>query len=767
MPVIRYTEAQIALAGRRGLEAPLLGLVYLGILIYCLAADSVFYAVAATLAVGLNILAVRRTREVYVNTKFVTAAVLLATVQLILELAMTGLTTRVLLILGRYLVIIQLCKLFQRKSNRDYVQLLAMNLLLVTSLSLVFEALSYALVLVAYLALAVYTTMAFTLKRGLDAASTRRLSTEAAPLPPQPLTRNAVRNWPVHPLWGRTGVATVSLLAAAGVVFLLAPRLEQPAARAAGADSVISGFAAGVQLGRPTHLKVSNEVLMRFHVRRGTPGQGTYLPAQRLDAYQRSSWYVHWPMVLRGAPRAEPAPLPESMLADTMVLSVSMKPALLPHLFAPHPTLAVNPEQGGARIIRSEAWVSTGRVRPDQQFRYEAYCLPQPLTEEHMNRLNRIRRYRLGPSTGPAAPLLGARPQRTVVVPGRVRDLARQWCADLLGGRRNGRQGLAIANRIRGKLAQRCKYTLDLTEADPGCDGVEDFLFNMRKGHCEYFASALTLMCRSLGVRARLVTGFRVNEFDPQAGEYLVRARDAHAWTEVHTDHADWVVVDATPGGPPGGEGSWWERAADYWQELRFLWQDKVLGYNEAARERLGRWVIECLSGLWAWITATAADITNGAVRLVVSGQVSQAMMWLAAIIGAAGLIVEALVVYGLLRKGAASRREVRRKLGISMRQLRFMVGLFRLLRRRGIRCERDQTMMEFAAGAAEKLHLPPELLTDLIDLYYRLRWGPPGEAAAVAAQIAAAEGKVSHLRELLAGASARPISESTGSPCG
>ena len=80
-------------------------------------------------------------------------------------------------------------------------------------------------------------------------------------------------------------------------------------------------------------------------------------------------------------------------------------------------------------------------------------------------------------------------------------DLARQWCRDLLAARPvdpavRGPSDLAIAQRIADRLRQDYAYSLDLSSADPDRDAVEDFLFYMKQGHCEYFASALTVMCR-------------------------------------------------------------------------------------------------------------------------------------------------------------------------------------------------------------------------------------------------------------------------------
>ncbi len=80
-------------------------------------------------------------------------------------------------------------------------------------------------------------------------------------------------------------------------------------------------------------------------------------------------------------------------------------------------------------------------------------------------------------------------------------------------------------------------------------DVVSFFLFEAREGACDWFASALALMCRAVGIPARVVTGFYSDEVSD--GDLIIRANGAHAWVEAYMDGHGWVTLDATPGGPP------------------------------------------------------------------------------------------------------------------------------------------------------------------------------------------------------------------------
>jgi transglutaminase-like putative cysteine protease len=101
-------------------------------------------------------------------------------------------------------------------------------------------------------------------------------------------------------------------------------------------------------------------------------------------------------------------------------------------------------------------------------------------------------------------------------------------------------------NTLKDYLVSNFIYSLYTERPEGGASVVEHFLFESREGYCEHFATAMTLMARSIGIPARLVTGFlsvRKNEF----GNYhLVRQSDAHSWVEAYID-GKWVLFDPTP----------------------------------------------------------------------------------------------------------------------------------------------------------------------------------------------------------------------------
>ena len=87
------------------------------------------------------------------------------------------------------------------------------------------------------------------------------------------------------------------------------------------------------------------------------------------------------------------------------------------------------------------------------------------------------------------------------------------------------------------------QYELQPVERDPGVDPVEDFVTRHRIGHCEFFASALALMLRQVGIPSRLVVGYKGGEWTDQS-YYLVRNLHAHAWVEAYIEPSDDVARD-------------------------------------------------------------------------------------------------------------------------------------------------------------------------------------------------------------------------------
>ncbi|GAB4334077.1 MAG: hypothetical protein Kow0099_06050 [Candidatus Abyssubacteria bacterium] len=144
---------------------------------------------------------------------------------------------------------------------------------------------------------------------------------------------------------------------------------------------------------------------------------------------------------------------------------------------------------------------------------------------------------------------------------------------------------------IQSYLENNYQYSLDLA-APVTDDPLYDFLFITKAGHCEYYATAMTIMVRMVGVPARLAKGFQKGQWNSDGNFYEVRQRDAHAWVEVYFPDYGWIPFDPSP---RAGADQYFEAQRSplaRWISKKTLlmqlqWRRYVVGYNESSRSKL------------------------------------------------------------------------------------------------------------------------------------------------------------------------------------
>lgn len=109
-----------------------------------------------------------------------------------------------------------------------------------------------------------------------------------------------------------------------------------------------------------------------------------------------------------------------------------------------------------------------------------------------------------------------------------------------------GESPQAILHRVDSFFQKNFRYSLKLTGKNKHLTPLSTFLLQSRSGHCEYFATATTLLLRAAGIPARYVVGYSVHEFSSLEKQYIVRSRHAHAWTMAYINNK-WQAFDTTP----------------------------------------------------------------------------------------------------------------------------------------------------------------------------------------------------------------------------
>lgn len=320
-------------------------------------------------------------------------------------------------------------------------------------------------------------------------------------------------------------------------------------------------------------------------------------------------------------------------------------------------------------------------------------------------------------------------------------------------------QPARIAQALEGYLRDRgeFQYSLKPVRRSQGVDPVEDFVTDHRSGHCEYFASALTLMLRSLNIPARLAIGFKGGEWNAAGQYYQVRELHAHAWVEAYVppdslpnnlandkkarQNGAWLILDPTPRRSEEddladrfGIGAV-KRLLDLTQ---LVWTNYVLGMDsqrqqEAIYQPLIQRLEETLQGLTEeegrqrirqWLT----DFANRRLGLshgLFSWQgLLTSMVALLLLIGV-GKMAQAVAIR--LRRWLARRPAARRR---AARRVEFYEQFENLLARYGMPRMQNQTQREFALATGG--HLAESPLTQpssplprrIADAYYRVRFG-------------------------------------------
>jgi len=177
----------------------------------------------------------------------------------------------------------------------------------------------------------------------------------------------------------------------------------------------------------------------------------------------------------------------------------------------------------------------------------------------------------------------------------------------------------ARADAVERFLQTEYDYSLNSGVRIHTVDPVAWFLLDGKAGHCEFFAGAMVVMLRHLGVPARMVGGYSGGDISPDGDELVVREANAHAWVEVWLgDGPGWVSYDPTPPiGVPGlGNVSGWERIRWAWQQAELLWDQKLLTFGLGEQ-------LDLIEGLVEWVRAIPNLIQRRSVVLSISAVVA------------------------------------------------------------------------------------------------------------------------------------------------
>ncbi|MBI5497183.1 MAG: DUF3488 domain-containing protein [Deltaproteobacteria bacterium] len=483
----------------------------------------------------------------------------------------------ILLGAGYALCLLVVVRLLNRETPAHDLQLYALSLLLVLDAAALNINWVYAPCFLAYTVAIVWALTTRELKRAAMDDHRARAGTGAgeAPLWREP---GVLRGR----FFAATAVIAVAVLLATLSLFIVFPRVGLGMLRLAGGRT--SGFATSVRLGGQGLISPDNSVVMRVtEVDGDEPLPLTlYFRGSAFDRYDGVGW-VRSEELARGLGAAH-ARMPRAS-GPTRRYRVALEPLSVPYLFTagnvgrvsvvPGPRLLAAPavpfRDGLGDLVLASS--------PDELTTYEVEAsLDLSLDPARVDEAE------------PFPPVVRERFLDTSLLGERATALARRWTAEAT-------TPWARVNAIRERLSDYA-YTVEDEPPPPGVSPLDHFLFTRRAGHCEYYATALAMLSRAVGVPARMVGGYQGGAGHPQ-GYTVLRQSDAHAWAEVWLPGLGWWQVDATPRNilnrPPL---SWTARLAE---SLQQAWEEYVVDFGLTNQVTAAQGVAAALSRLRTW----------------------------------------------------------------------------------------------------------------------------------------------------------------------
>ena len=685
-----------------------------------------------------------------------------------------------LVAMGHFTLLLQLLLLYARKSAREYAQLLVISVVQLIGASVLSVSMSYAVLLLAYCTVGMATLLLFHLRTVEErVAAEHAAAGGVAGSSPRPRFNHTAGRGAKRAL-RQTGLSALAVTAAVTlVVFVALPRsggaranAAFDAARPAGTTRS-TGFSPEVRLGDGPLGSGSQEPVLHLQVRDGSMNLGTpNLPwlvrGMALDDYDPATF--RWRRSLLSDLANRPVP-PHGLIfpsarAGRRVLTAEIT------VRRGGPTVVFGvvsqPSAVGGAGFRPYSFYGPGMPSVvynalDQQLTSSStvpagasYRLEWPPTTPLFNRPANETRPEVNPPGVDAWARSRARPdfsrldhdprpnarwhRRRPSVS--AENYARQWepRADQVRRTalqviraaglerdpeaRHGKNDARVAAALSRHLSSQFTYSLENPTPPPGRDPVARFLFETRRGHCELFAAGLVAMCRSVGIPARMVVGFRASEYSDLGGYYVVRQTHAHAWTEVDAGPGiGWITLDPTPAAPVAAEhaaaGGLLAATARAWEYLEFNWIRKVVGFDPRTRTA----VLNLVRKAGTYVVAWSAELvrTLGA-QLTAAARGFNPAAFAAAALTVAGAVLLYAAGHRMRRRGR-TRRTAAAATAPPADPV-FYDRVQALLEHRGLRRPGGQTPRAFARQVVDDHPALSDALPALTETYYAVRFG-------------------------------------------
>jgi len=650
---------------------------------------SFLFGLTAVAAVGASFILVLRGMTFNLSRQIWTSVNLTVLAFFIIDL--TVFSQSLLTASTHFVVFLMINKLFNLRTPQDHIQLYLISFLQLLAASTYTIDVSFLISFVLYLLTATWALML------------HHLTTEKSKSPGlSPSGWTSGLNWP---FFMSTNTIAIAALGFSLLLFIFIPRVGLGFFHRPHSSLIrTSGFSNVVDLGEIGSVKKDPTVIMRVKPSRPLPEvEGVYWEGMVYDFYDGRTWrnsfgngrtvFSEGIGVFNLAYRQNP----ERAITQEIIL----EPLDTAVLFgAPH-AIQVG---GDFSIIRVNAMNSISLpMVPATRIDYTLTSLLPFLTR----------------SDAEVQTIPSARPSlRPYLQMPEGSDRIGQLAQEILRATPSADTVLQKITTIEKYLQTNYRYTLDVPPTSSGMP-IEDFLFRQKAGFCEHYATAMTLLLRSIGIPTRLVTGFLPGEWNEFGKYYTVRQSNAHAWVEVWFERSGWIPFDPTPPVPPDNFDGFLGLVGRSMDSLQWGWNRYVIYFSLHDQISLANEVKEDTKKVRIEFMTRVSGVFDAAWALLSSALFHPILIMLGVLCGAAALF------WGLrhLDLSEGGIRAPWRKRLRKVQPHAFYYQMLDLLRAKGYPKPPALTPKEFLPTIPDApLPLRPAA-AELTGLYYRVRF--------------------------------------------
>lgn len=608
-----------------------------------------------------------------------------------------------------FLVVLLDIKLLTLQQRRDYRHLYAISLMAILASAALTTDAWYIPIFLLYLLAAVWTLLLYHLTQ--EQGETSAVVTPSG-------TATCHTTFPgciTHRFFWLTNGTAVMTIALTLTIFFLIPRIGAGMFQKSSGETLrTTGFSDRVDLGTIGSVKQDPQIVMRVEL----PDQPTvekdrlYLRGLAYDQYTGRSWSQSetrrrsLSFVAEGRtflarptggrpPGSLSAPVHQDILLETLDTSVLFAAPFAEHVSGEF--LTVQADAMGGLYLPSP---------PSSRIRYSVTSQVPQLAQDERTALtlaypDSIRSHYLQVPVGS---------QQVAELAQRVTQQATTPFGQTLA--------------IQQHLLENYRYSLEGDTAMLS-HPLEEFLFRRKTGYCEHYATAMVVMLRTIGIPARLVTGFLATEWNEYGGYFTVRQRDAHAWVEVYFPNSGWIIMDPTPTINTLIATNRWESIRRLGESVRLQWDRLFVHYSakdqlavvhgvregsDALRERVSRW--------GSLISAPINQLSSGLTQMARTFQ--PGMLALATGVIVVGLALLFLILRDRIGLWATTHLPTSRP---QLAIVQLYTRMVRTVERHGVRKPPSATANEFAKLVEREWKAAGPMVADVTALYHQGRY--------------------------------------------